>query len=121
MPQLTVEYTQNLKFDIQSLLERLHSTLASTGAIRMRGLKSRAIALADYRIADGNPEYAFVHVTLFIQEGRSIDVQQVFAERMMAILKEQFGHYLVQGFISLSVDIQEMRKDIAITLHNIPD
>jgi 5-carboxymethyl-2-hydroxymuconate isomerase len=64
MPHLTLEYTDNLDFDIQQLLERMHTELVATGAINLKGLKSRAIRHTEYRIADGNPDYAFVHVNL---------------------------------------------------------
>ena len=68
MPHLTLEYTDNLDFDVQMLLKRMHSALVATGAINLKGLKSRAVRHSEYRIADGNPDYAFVHVNLLIRE-----------------------------------------------------
>jgi 5-carboxymethyl-2-hydroxymuconate isomerase len=121
MPHLTLEYTDNLEFEIQPLLARLHSELAATGAINLKGLKSRAVRHSDYRIADGNPEYAFVHVNLLIREGRPIEVQKDAAQHVMNILKETFGHRYDSSYLSLSVDIKEMREGVAMTLHNIPD
>ena len=120
MPHLTLEYTDNLQFDVQPLLARLHDELVATGAVNLKGIKSRAIRLTDYRIADGNQDYAFVHVGLLIREGRPIPVQQEAAKRVMAVLKETFGHRYETGYLSLSVDIKEMREGIAITDHNIP-
>ena len=121
MPQLTLEYSGNLDFEVQPLLARLHSELAATGAIHLKGLKSRAVRQNEYRIADGNPEYAFVHVNLLIREGRPLEVQREASQRVLAVLKEAFGQRLEQGYLSLSVDIQEMREGVALTLHNIPD
>jgi len=121
MPQLTLEYTDNLVFDVQPLLERLHSELVATGAINLKGLKSRAIRLTEYRIADGNPDYAFVHINLLIREGRPFEVQQDAAQRILAVLKETFGERFENSHLSLSVDIKEMRAGIALTYHNIPE
>lgn len=121
MPHLTLEYTANLEFDVQSLLERLHRELVATSAIKLKGLKSRAIQLSEYRIADGDPAYAFVHVNLLIRAGRSLQVQQDAAQRVMNVLKETFGMHFENSHLSLSVDIQEMREGIAQTLHNIPE
>ena len=73
-----------------------------------------------HRIADGNPDYAFVHVNLLIREGRSIEIQKEAARRVMAVLKDTFGHRFDKGYLSLSVDIKEMREGIALTDHNIP-
>jgi 5-carboxymethyl-2-hydroxymuconate isomerase len=121
MPHLTLEYTDNLDFDVQPLLARLHEELVATGAVNLKGIKSRAVRLTDYRIADGDPAYAFVHISLLIREGRPLEVQQEAARRVMNVLKETFGHRFESGYLSLSVDIKEMREGIAQTLHNIPD
>ena len=77
MPHLTLEYTDNLNFDVQDVLKRLHSELAVTRVINLKGLKSRAVCQSEYRIADGNPEYAFVHVNLLIREGRPIRYKRI--------------------------------------------
>jgi 5-carboxymethyl-2-hydroxymuconate isomerase len=121
MPHLTLEYSDNLYFDVQPLLARLHTELVATGAINLKGLKSRAIQHSQYRIADGDPDYAFVHVNLLIREGRPLEVQKDAAQRVMAVLKETFGYRFEKGYLSLSVDIKEMRDGIAQTFHNIPD
>lgn len=121
MPHLTLEYTDNLDFEIQPLLARLHEELVATGAVNLKGIKSRAVRLTDYRIADGDLDYAFVHVNLLIREGRPLEVQQEASRRVMNVLKETFGKRFESGYLSLSVDIKEMGKGIAQTLHNIPE
>lgn len=120
MPHLTLEYTDNLSFEIQGLLARLHTELVDTGAINLKGIKSRAVRHTEYRIADGNPDYAFVHVGLLIREGRPLETQNQAAQRVMSVLKETFSDRMDNGFISLSVDIKEMRQGASLTFHNIP-
>lgn len=121
MPHLTLEYSDNLDFDVQALLARLHTELVATGAINLKGLKSRAIRHTEYRIADGNPDYAFVHINLLIREGRPIEIQKDAAQRVMVVLKETFGDRFEKGYLSVSVDIKEMQDGIAQTFHNIPE
>ena len=121
MPHLTLEYTDNLAFEVQPLLARLHEALVATGAVNLKGIKSRGIRHTEYRIADGDRAYAFVHVNLLIREGRPLDIQQDAARRVMVVLKETFGQRFDGGYLSLSVDIQEMREGVALTLHNIPE
>ena len=121
MPHLTLEYTANLEFEIQPLLARLHEELVATGAVNLKGIKSRAVRHEEYRIADGDPEYAFVHVGLLIREGRPVEVKQEATRRVLEVLKSVFGERLESGFLSLSVDLQEMPEGIARTLHNIPE
>jgi 5-carboxymethyl-2-hydroxymuconate isomerase len=120
MPHLTLEYSDNLDVDVQPLLARLHEEVVATGAIHLKGIKSRAIKHTQYRIADGEADYAFVHVGLLIREGRPIDVQKEATRRVMNVLKETFGHLFEKRKLSLTVDLKEMRDGIALTEHNIP-
>jgi len=120
MPHLTLEYTDNIEFDVQPLLARLHDTLVATGAVNMKGLKSRAIRHTEYRLADGHAGYAFVHLNILLREGRPLETQQEVASRAMAVLEDTFGHRFEDGYLSLSVDIKEMKEGLAITKHNIP-
>jgi 5-carboxymethyl-2-hydroxymuconate isomerase len=120
MPHLTLEYSDNLEVDVQPLLERLHEEVVATGAINLKGIKSRAIKHTQYRIADGDPDYAFVHVGLLIREGRPIEIQKEATQRVMKVLKETFGHLFERRKLSLTVDLKEMRDGIALTEHNIP-
>lgn len=121
MPQLTLEYSDNLIFDVQDVLASLHAELAATGAINLKGLKSRAVRYSEYRIADGNPEYAFVHVNLLIRAGRPIEVKKDASQRVMKVLKDSFSQRFENSYLSISVDIKEMCEGIAMTHHNIPD
>ena len=121
MPHLILEYTDNLDFKVQPLLARLHEEVVATGAINLKGIKSRAIKHTQYRIADGDPQYAFVHVSLLIREGRPVEIQKEATRRVMAVLKETFGSRFEKEHLSLSVDLKEMREGIALTEHNIPD
>lgn len=120
MPHLTLEYSDNLEFDVQPLLVRLHEALAGTGAVALKGLKSRAVRRTDYRLADGNADYAFAHLGMLIREGRPPETQRALAQRAMEVLEAEFGSRYETGYLSLSVDIKEMRDGIAITKHNIP-
>jgi 5-carboxymethyl-2-hydroxymuconate isomerase len=120
MPHLTLEYTDNIDVDVQPLLARLHEEVVATGAINLKGIKSRAIKHTQYRIADGDPDYAFVHVGLLIREGRPLEIQKEATQRVMNVLKETFGHLFEKRKLSLTVDLKEMRDGIALTEHNIP-
>lgn len=121
MPHLVLEYSDNLDFDVQPLLARLHEELAATGAINLKGIKSRVVKHTEYRIADGDPNYSFVHVGLLIREGRPLEVQKEATRRVMQALKDAFGHRFEKEHLSLTVDLKEMRDGIALTEHNIPD
>jgi len=120
MPHLILEYTDNVEFEAQPLFARLHDELVATGAVNLKGLKSRAIRHTEHRMADGYQDYGFVHLNILLRAGRSLETQQEVAQRAMGVLEETFGHYFEQDYLSLSVDIKEMAEGIALTHHNIP-
>ena len=120
MPNIILEYSDNLEFDCQALFARLHDEMVATGAVNMKGLKSRAIRHSEYRIADGDEGYAFVHATLLIREGRPPETQQEMTRRVMTVLEETFGSRFESGYLSLGVGLKELRDGIALTKHNIP-
>lgn len=121
MPNLILEYTDNVEFEPKSFFRGLHNTLVETGAINMKGLKSRAIKLTDYYIADGDQEYKMVHLNILLREGRSRQVREEIAQRAMSHLEATFGHYRERGYISLSTDMKELEVGLALTHHNIPN
>ncbi len=120
MPHLILEYSDNLEFEVQPLLARLHEALVATGAVAMKGLKSRAVRHSDYRMADGNSTYGFAHLSMLIREGRPQETQRELAEQALKVMEAEFGDRYETGYLSLSVDIKEMKDGIAITKHNIP-
>lgn len=120
MPHLTLEYSDNIEFEVKPLLKALNDELAATGAVNLKGIKSRAVRRTEYRIADGYEGYAFVHLNILLREGRPIETRQEIARRLMAVLEDTFGHHFENGYISLSVDMKEMQPGLAVTHHNIP-
>ena len=121
MPHLTLEYTDNLDFEVQPVLRALHEALVATGAVAMKGLKSRAVRRDQWRIADGNEGYAFAHLTIVVREGRPHEVRADIAERALAVLQDAFRARREEGgYLSLSVDVREMVDGVALTDHDIP-
>lgn len=121
MPHLTLEYTDNLDFEVQPVLRALHEALVATGAVAMKGLKSRAVRRDQWRIADGHEGYAFAHLTILIREGRAAEVQEDIAQRALVVLQDAFrARREAGGYLSLSVDVREMRDGVALTDHDIP-
>lgn len=115
MPHFIVEYSANLRdeVDIPALLRQANQTLiAQNGVFPIGGIRSRAIQLTDYCIADGQPEYAFVHATLKIGSGRSQEAKTKVCEDLFALLKT---HFIKGGAeprpIAVSMELYEFDED----------
>ncbi|MEN2466187.1 5-carboxymethyl-2-hydroxymuconate Delta-isomerase [Ornithinibacillus sp. JPR2-1] len=109
MPHITVEYTDNLKQagNMKELLQRINEILIDEG-FPIGGIRSRAVALKDYVIADGTAEDdSFIHVTLKIGPGRTEEVKKVTCDRIFALLENHFEKQFATRYIALSLELVE--------------
>ncbi|MEM9775661.1 MAG: 5-carboxymethyl-2-hydroxymuconate Delta-isomerase [Chloroflexota bacterium] len=120
MPNLILQHTNNVEFDVEAFFHPLHEALVATGAVRMKGIKSRCVRLEQFYIADGHPDYKLVHVDIILREGRSQEVKEQISQIVMEHLKDSFGHYRENGYISFSTDMKELIHGLALTDNNIP-
>ena len=75
MPHFIAECTNNIReqADLPGLFSKVNAALAATGIFPIGGIRSRAIWLDTWLMADGQHDYAFVHMTLKIGTGRSLE------------------------------------------------
>lgn len=78
MPHFIAECTDNIReqANLPELFSKVNSALAGTGIFPLGGIRSRAIWLDTWQMADGKHDYAFVHMTLKIGSGRSLEDRQ---------------------------------------------
>jgi 5-carboxymethyl-2-hydroxymuconate isomerase len=110
MPHVTVEYTDNLGAEarIPALLATINATLiAQDGVFPTGGIRSRAIRLTEYRVADGAEDDAFVHVTLEMAGGRDPAVRQRALDALFAAIKAHFADLYARRNLALSMDVRE--------------
>jgi 5-carboxymethyl-2-hydroxymuconate isomerase len=112
MPHLTLEYSNNLPapVDFPALFGRLHSALSEFPRIKLGDIKSRAIPCDNYRIGSGDPANTFVHLTVKILTGRTIEERQKMSATMLQILSEGLAAALNGHPCDITVDICEMER-----------
>ena len=113
MPHLIIEYTANIKeaSNIPRLLKKANETLLQhRDIIPIGGLRSRAIELNDYCVADGSQDDAFVHVTLKMGSGRSEkDIKKV-GDHLFQTIKDHYATLFDQRSLALSMEIYEFAR-----------
>ena len=122
MAHVIVEYTANLRAeaDIPQLLARLHASLiAQQGVFPLGGIRSRAIALEDYRMADGAADYAFVHVTLKIGGGRPAEVRKRACDALFEAVKAHFADLYARRLLALSMEVHEFDEGGSYKHNNV--
>ena len=122
MPHFIVEYTANIKqeADIPGLLEKVHEVLIARSHIfPIGGIRSRAIELQDYRVADGKENDAFVHATLKIGAGRSEEVKRETCEAIFHVMKSHFEKLFASRYLALSLELYEFGETGTYKHNNI--
>lgn len=110
MPHQIVEYSSNLEgaIDLRGLVDCLHDAALQTGIFPLAGLRTRAVRREVYRIADGHPDNAFVHVLLRIRFGRSLDDRERAADSISTALFDFLADLSARRPLAISLDIQDI-------------
>lgn len=122
MPHFILEYTDNIRNEanISLLLKKVNEILiAKAPLFPVGGIRSRAIAIEDYCIADGKEDYAFVHATLKIGLGRSEQDKEETCQAIFNTMKEHFQIIYNKRFLALSLELYEFSEAGTLKLNNI--
>lgn len=122
MPHFIVEYTDNIKDDVNiaKLFEEIHKVLIAKDTVfPIGGIRSRAIEVHDYRIADGAEDDAFVHAVLKIGAGRSEDIKKEVCDALFEVIKEHFSHLMSNRYLALSMELIEFSEAGTYKQNNI--
>ncbi len=114
MPHLVLEYSANLKHapDFEELLRGLHEALCATGSFELANVKSRVVRQDTFRVADGDPGRAFVHLTVAVLDGREPEVLREAGEALLAVLSHALARSRGEGGCDVTVEVREMRRPL---------
>lgn len=88
MPHLTLEYSENIgAFDAEAILLALNESLAASGHFEEADIKSRCVRRDAFRVGTASEPRAFVHATLAILSGRTLDTRRALSDRVLSVLK----------------------------------
>lgn len=123
MPHIVVEYSANLRprVDLPGLLRTLHDAAIATGVFPFGGTRTRAVVRTDYLIADGHPDNAFVHVTLRIGHGRTLEVRQAAGQRVFDALCAALAPVQAVSPLAISFEVQEIDPVLNFKRNNLHD
>lgn len=110
MPHLIVEYSANLDSDLslREVVDALHEAALETGVFPIGGVRVRASRRDIYKVADGHPDNAFIHVVARIGVGRTPEVRAKAAETIFERLKAVTADVYARRPLGLSFEIVEI-------------
>jgi 5-carboxymethyl-2-hydroxymuconate isomerase len=112
MAHLVIEYTRNIKSeaDIPGLLKNANKLIASVSQdMPLAGIRSRALELQNYDIADGAGDYAFVHATLRVDASIPEALKRATSDELFKLLKQHFAALYEKRYLALSMELVDMR------------
>lgn len=121
MPHFIAEYSANLQdsVDFQDLFQQVNDFLGNTGVFPLGGIRSRAIRLDQYRVADGKHDYAFVHMTLKVGSGRDLETRQKVATELFAVIEQFFQPLKAERLLAISFEMTELDPVLNFKSNNI--
>jgi len=122
LPHFIVEYTDNIKdeADIDKLFEEIHKVFIARDTIfPIGGIRSRAIELKEYRVADGAEDDAFVHAVLKIAAGRSQVIMKDVCDALFEVMKEHYSQVMSKRYLALSMELIEFSEAGTYKQNNI--
>ena len=114
MPHLVLEYSANVpdEPDLDLVLRRLHEAMTTVGPFDLSNVKSRAVRREPFRVADGAPGRAFVHLTVSVLAGREARVLRETGDALLAVLRESFPGARTGLGCDLTVEMREMQPGL---------
>lgn len=102
-----MEYSNRIeeRANIQSILQDLHQVAIDSNLFEIELIKSRAIRIHDWLVSDKADDVDFVHVTVEMLAGRSLEQRQALSVDLCNALQEKLDFVA-----SITVNIREMEK-----------
>jgi 5-carboxymethyl-2-hydroxymuconate isomerase len=123
MPHIVVEYSANLRGRIEpeELIECVHRAALRTGVFPVGGTRTRAAERTCYRIADGHPDNAFVHLVLRIAHGRDLATRRRVGEEVFGAVCKYLEGLSERAPLGISLEIQEIDPALSWKKNNLHD
>lgn len=115
MPHIHVDYSPNLesRLDIAGLCRALRDAAVKTGVLPLAGLRVRATACTHAVIADGNPDHAFMDISLRLRAGRSPEDKARATAQVFAAAEAFCAEVLATSSFMLSFEMRDIDPDLS--------
>lgn len=120
MPHFIAECTDNIReqADLPGLFAKVNRRWPPPASFRSAG--SAAAPTGWIRqMADGRQDYAFVHMTLKIGAGRSLESRQDVGDMLFALIKSHFATLMESRYLALSFAMEELDPTLNYKQNNV--
>ncbi len=110
MPHVMIDYSRNLedRLDLAGLCRAIRDAAEATGVLPVAGLRVRATACDHVVIADGDPDHAFLDISLRLRAGRSMADRERATAEIFAAAEAYCAGVLATSSFMLSFEMREI-------------
>ena len=96
-----------------------HFIAECTDNIREQADLPGLFAKVNAALADGQHDYAFVHMTLKIGSGRSLESREQVGEMLFGLIKSHFAALMDSRYLALSFELDELHPTLNYKQNNV--
>lgn len=115
MPHFQIDYSANLaeRLDIGGLCRCLRDAAVETGVFPLAGIRVRATACDHVVMADGNPDHAFLDISVRLRGGRPLEIRKTATAQIFAAAEAFCGDVLAGSSFMLSLEMREIDPELS--------
>lgn len=121
LAHIFIEHSANLQphLDLPGFIRAVHEAALATGIFPIGGLRTRAYEAQAYRIADGHPDNAFVHLSIRVGHGRDLPTRRTACEQIFAAASANLAPLFEKLPLGLSVEMDELHPELSFKKNNL--
>lgn len=110
MPHIQIDYSPNLegRLDVAGLCLALRDAAVATGILPLAGIRVRAIRADHVVIADGNPDHAYLDISVRLRGGRSDAAKAEATALIFAAAEAYCAKVMATSSLMLSMEMRDI-------------
>ncbi len=110
MPHFHIDYSANLeqRLNIAELLTVIRDAAMETGVFPLAGIRIRATACDHWLIADGNPDHAFLDISIRLRAGRPDEAKKQATQHIFAAAEAFCADVMATSSFMLSLEMRDI-------------
>ena len=112
MPQIYIEFTQNLLIDEikNDFVLKIHNVVNTVVGINIDNCKSRFLKIQDFYIGKGESNHAFMHIVIRFLDGRNPRIKRQLGKEVLELAQDRLKE-LGKGLkVQITVLIEDLPK-----------
>ena len=123
MPHIHLDYSANLEshVDMAALCNHLRVVAATIDTFPMAGLRVRAVAATHVSMADGNPEFGYIDISVRLRAGRDMATRKAATAALFEAAERFLAPVMAERPLALSFEMRDIDPELSPKIGNIRD